>query len=514
MAIVKTSRKLHKWLMLIVGIQMLIWAATGTYMVIMNIDYIHGDSLVVSNSHPINPNQIQFSLAQLQQKFPLAERISLTTQTSQALHLQQVYQFKNGDNWQLASTINGELLADITKEQAQTLALNRYSGKGDIISTELLSKSSNETNGEVSPRILPAWKISFDDFASPRLYISAKTGELVTKRHDFWVLFDWFFRFHIMDYGEEEDAGNLLLMTIALISLLASATGVVLTYVSFIKVRGKSIQTPKNKSAQRFMPWVRFLHRWLSLLVFIQLLIWLSTGLYFNLMDHKKASGNQYRQSMSQTTHQFDFSTLKPLNQVLGLLKQEQKVGQEEKVGQKDTIEQVEKVELISRLNKPYYLLTLQQGLYAHFPRSQQLVSAESGVIIYPDNKFVEQLAQRSYSGKGKIQYSNILTPPIIELPKQQNPLWQVNFNDELNTSVYIDNQNASIITHVDDDKRLADLMFTLHFMDYSILNDITGNKTGGFNNMLIIFFALLTLLFSLTGIYWLAHLLKHKQFR
>jgi len=502
MAIVKTSRKLHKWLMLIVGIQMIIWAATGTYMVIMNIDYIHGDSLVVSKSHLINPDQIQFSLAQLQQKFPQAERISLTTQTNQALQVQQVYQFKNGDNWQLVSTINGELLADITKEQAQTLALNRYSGKGDIISTELLSKSSNETNGEVSPRILPAWKISFDDFASPRLYISAKTGELVTKRHDFWVLFDWFFRFHIMDYGDEEDAGNLLLMTIALISLLASTTGVVLTYVSFVKVRGKSIQTPKHKSAQRFMPWIRFLHRWLSLLVFIQLLLWLSTGLYFNLMDHKKASGNQYRQSISQTTKQFDFSTLKPLNQVLAQLKQE------------DKVEQVEKIELISRLNKPYYLLTLQQGLYAHFPRSQQLVSAESGAIIHPDNKLVEQLAQRSYSGKSKVSFSSKLSPPIIELPKQQNPLWKINFNDDLNTSVYIDSQNASIIAHVDDDKRLADLMFTLHFMDYSIFNDLTGSKTGGFNNMLIIFFALLTLLFALTGVYWLAHLLKHKQFR
>jgi len=489
MAIVKTSRKLHKWLMLFVGTQLLIWAATGSYMVVMDIDYIHGDSLVTSNHQLIDANQVQFTLANLRQQYPNAEQISLKMLQGKA-----VYQFKLAKKWQLIAAQTGELLPSISKTQAISIAKRRYTGKGEILSSSLLTKA----NGEISPRILPAWKISFDDFAAPRLYISAQTGELVTKRHDFWVLFDWLYRFHIMDYGDEEDAGNRLLMTIALISLLASVTGVVLTYVSFVKVRGKSIQTPTNKSARRFMPWVRFLHRWLSLLVFTQLILWLSTGLYFNLMDHKKASGNQYRQSISQTTNQLDFSTLKPLNQVLAQLRHEEKVGQ------------VEKVELITRLNKPYYLLTLQQGLYAHFPRSQQLVSAESGAIIHPDNKLVDKLAQLSYSGKGKIQYSNILTPPIIELPKQQNPLWQVSFNDKLNTSVYIDAQNASIVGHVDDDKRLADFMFKLHFMDYKILSDITGSKVGSFNNAQIIFFALLTLLFSLTGVYWLACLVSN----
>ena len=41
---------------------------------------------------------------------------------------------------------------------------------------------------------------------------------------------------------------------------------------------------------------IKKLHKWLSLLVGIQLLLWLGTGLFFNLMDPQKASGNQYRQ--------------------------------------------------------------------------------------------------------------------------------------------------------------------------------------------------------------------------
>jgi len=49
MKLLKTSRKFHKWLMLFLGIQFLIWSISGAYMVIFDIDYIHGDSLVVNH---------------------------------------------------------------------------------------------------------------------------------------------------------------------------------------------------------------------------------------------------------------------------------------------------------------------------------------------------------------------------------------------------------------------------------------------------------------------------------
>ncbi len=489
MAIVKLSRKFHKWLMLFVGVQMLIWAATGTYMVVMNIDYIHGDTLILAKNkaNEINGSQIKFSLIELKQQFPLAKNIQL-----KMLQKQAVYQFVDDKNKRLVSAETGAALAAINKEQAKSIALNRYTGSGDIVGTTLLT----QTNGEISPRILPAWRIEFDDMAAPRLYISAQTGELVTKRHSFWVLFDWMFRFHIMDYSDDEDATNILLLVIAIISLLACLTGIVLTYVSFIKVRGKSIQTPKNKSALRFMPWVRYFHRWLSLLVFIQLIIWLGTGLYFNLMDHQKASGNQNRQRIVESMQSVNFDTLLPLTQV---------------------VQQYPKaitVSLISRLNQPLYLVTLEQGLYQHFVRKQLLLDAKTGERSDTNNTFFEQLAQLSFSGQAPTRSSMKLTPPIEELPKLQNSVWQINFADALNTSVYVDAQNASVIAHVDDDKRLGDLMFTLHFIDYPFLNRIFKGKNGSFNNLQIILLALLTLLFSLTGVYWLVHLLKHKQIR
>ncbi len=40
------ARILHKWLGLLVGLQILIWLASGLYMVVVDIDFIHGNSLV------------------------------------------------------------------------------------------------------------------------------------------------------------------------------------------------------------------------------------------------------------------------------------------------------------------------------------------------------------------------------------------------------------------------------------------------------------------------------------
>ena len=39
-------RRTHKWLALVVGVQVLLWTLTGFYMVVVHIDTIHGDHLV------------------------------------------------------------------------------------------------------------------------------------------------------------------------------------------------------------------------------------------------------------------------------------------------------------------------------------------------------------------------------------------------------------------------------------------------------------------------------------
>jgi Na+-transporting NADH:ubiquinone oxidoreductase subunit F len=228
------------------------------------------------------------------------------------------------------------------------------------------------------------------------------------------------------------------------------------------------------------------LHKWLSLLVGLQLLIWLGTGLYFNLMDHEKASGNQFRQRPAIA--QVDISRLVEPKLVLSKSKRSVALKQ------------------ISLLAKPYYLLTHKKGLYSHFRNNYSLVDAYTGESVLIDEVMATKLAQSSYKGQGIIKSAIKLSPPYDDIPREQNHVWQINYADYINTSVYIDAGSGRVIKHSNDDKRFTDLFFMLHFMDYG--------SEGSFNNVQNIVFAIFTLFFSLTGLIWTIELAFNGQYK
>jgi len=72
------ARSLHKWLGLIIGLQMLIWLSTGLYMVIIDLDFIHGDPLVKNMQQPVAvPASAPMGIAALTSKYPDAVQIEL-----------------------------------------------------------------------------------------------------------------------------------------------------------------------------------------------------------------------------------------------------------------------------------------------------------------------------------------------------------------------------------------------------------------------------------------------------
>ena len=220
---------------------------------------------------------------------------------------------------------------------------------------------------------------------------------------------------------------------------------------------------------------IRLLHKWLSLVVAIQLLIWIGSGLFFNLMDSDKTSGNENRQKISSDLV-IDPPMLIPPQ--LGPL-----------------MKTAQSIKLITLLEKPYYLMNHDQALYRHLPNDYLLIDAYLGEVVIIDPLMAKAIALTTYKGSNKVASVKKISPPIDDLPKEQNDTWQVNINDQLNTTIYLDAGSGQIISHVNDDKRFADFFFMLHFMDYGAL--------GGFNNGLIIFFSMLMLLLSLSGFIW-----------
>ena len=234
------------------------------------------------------------------------------------------------------------------------------------------------------------------------------------------------------------------------------------------------------------MQTLKAIHKWSSVLVGVQLLLWLISGFYFVVMDHQGARGSVYwGQPPEQAT---DNQRLLEPAEIL----RQQKAG----VALKQ----------ISLLGTPYYLLTHEQGLYRHFKNTYSLVNAHTGELTKIDKTLASALALSSYNGPGTLVSAVKLEPPIADFPKEHNSVWQVNFDDELNTSVYLDAGSGHIIGHSNDDRRFADFFYMLHFMDYG--------SVKGFNNIQIIFFAVVTLFLTLTGFIWTVNLMAGGRYR
>lgn len=216
--------------MLLLGLQFIIWAVSGLYMVVFDIHYIHGDSLVTKKQVFLQKEQVNYSLAQLYAEHPQASQVELASLLDTA-----VYRFKEGDNKYVVSAGSGKMLSPINEDYAKRIAKSYFhDAKADITQVTLIKDNPPR---ELSKRHLPVWRVDFDDSANASFYISVETGKLVTKRHSYWRIFDWMFSFHVMDYVDE-DASNKLLLVTLVPALLASFFGIALTYFRVFVPRG------------------------------------------------------------------------------------------------------------------------------------------------------------------------------------------------------------------------------------------------------------------------------------
>lgn len=228
--------------MLFVGLQLLTWSVTGTYMVLMDIDYIHGDSLVANKKQTIAFNNVKYSFSELMSDYSKASDIELGLLLNQT-----VYRFNDGEQKVTLSAFDGRQLSPVKETLAISIAKDNYTNsEAGVTNIQLITVNPPR---ELSGRYLPAWRIDFDDFASPSFYISANSGQLVTKRHSYWRIFDWMFAFHVMDYIDEE-ADNKLLLIFTVLAFIASIFGLVLTYFRLMpqkKKRNSKVDNDLNK---------------------------------------------------------------------------------------------------------------------------------------------------------------------------------------------------------------------------------------------------------------------------
>jgi hypothetical protein len=211
------ARRLHKWLALIVGVQIAIWTLSGLYMTAIHIDIIHGDRFIREDeAAPLPAASMADPLAAAAQ-VPGAEGVKLAR-----LLGRPVYVVSAEAGAALLDARTGERLPRPTEQQVRQVAEQRFAGDEKLEKLELIGELPFEVRG----RKPPLWRAQFGGWNKPTLYISPETGELVTRRHELWRLFDFLWMLHIMDYEEREDVNSWLLQAASLsagLMLLAGA---------------------------------------------------------------------------------------------------------------------------------------------------------------------------------------------------------------------------------------------------------------------------------------------------
>ena len=226
------ARRTHKWLALIVGVQALIWTLTGLYMTAVHIDIIHGDHFIrPAATRPIDPARLVDPLAAAR-AVPGADGVRLHW-----LLDRPTYIVSSETGAILVDAQTGNRMPPPGEPQIRQLAEHWFTGEERLARISLIDKIP----GEIRGRKPPLWRVDFDGWNKPTLYFSPQTGELVSRRHELWRVFDFVWMLHIMDYETRDDVNNPLLRVFTWAAVLMGLSGAWLLVYSFPRrKRGKA----------------------------------------------------------------------------------------------------------------------------------------------------------------------------------------------------------------------------------------------------------------------------------
>ncbi len=221
MNLLHSFTRLHKWLALLVGIQLILWIVSGIVFSFMNHENVAGRFIYEKNQ----TNHILHSedFIELIKDYPMASEISQISLLGKS-----VFKLVVEDKVLLLGTQTKKTIV-IGEELIKQIASRHYQGGGELLQVNLVEQLSDE-NRNIS---LPTWQLIYDDEFDSHIYFSATTGEYQAIRTGSWRTFDFFMMLHFMDYGQRGDFNHGLIIIAGIILLFFSMSGMLLIYSSF-----------------------------------------------------------------------------------------------------------------------------------------------------------------------------------------------------------------------------------------------------------------------------------------
>lgn len=221
MNLARLASFVHKWLALLVGVQIVFWVVSGFVFTIIPIEQIRSEHLIrpaetvqtlaVSNTA---------ALAQIRDAQGRAP-VKLTIETRPVIGEVIIAEFADGAPALLdASTLRQ--MSPLDADTATAIARAHVTLGDAPEGVELIEAESPQYRGA-----LPAWRAQFAD-GGLAVYVAANTGAVTARRSDMWRLYDTLWALHIMDWQNHEDFNHPLIIIVTAITLLSVIAGIVL----------------------------------------------------------------------------------------------------------------------------------------------------------------------------------------------------------------------------------------------------------------------------------------------
>lgn len=213
-------RRIHRWVGLVLGLQFLLWALSGSVMALLDMNEVGGHDTAAMHAHPLPPDT----------EFIDPEKIAglgpVSGVTLRDLAGRPVYELRTAKGMRLADAADGTPVT-IDADTARSVASMMNEAEiRDVVALSMPNLEAREHTGAM-------WRVNFADKANSSAYVSAESGRFLVMRGDTWRTWDFFWMLHNMDYVNRTSFNHPFIIFVAFGVLWMSGTGFYLLFKSF-----------------------------------------------------------------------------------------------------------------------------------------------------------------------------------------------------------------------------------------------------------------------------------------
>ena len=208
-------RNTHKYLSFFISVQLLLWTVSGIYFAFNKIEHVRGEQYRLTESYPIDFNEVKFSRSDVQQVKAINRLGEIIFVVSRSKGIEYLDSF-------------GTPVKKLNKSEVFEIVSSSSTLKP--IDLEEITESSK--GSEFRGRNLPLYKVTSlnDKDKKINLYLNVFSGEITAVRSLQWRIWDLMWGFHIMDWQTRDKINNIFLKIFSILALVSSISGIMLFF--------------------------------------------------------------------------------------------------------------------------------------------------------------------------------------------------------------------------------------------------------------------------------------------